>query len=89
MCLCAPPPPTLTTPSPPHPTSHQAFPSTGSVLVWHKGRTLLRKGVMPPAAASATGGAVEILAIVQKALTQAPDPDGLSQPTYVPDLQVD
>lgn len=56
--------------------------------MWHKGKTLLRKGVIPPAAASATQGAVEILAIVQKALTQAPDPDGLSQPTYIPDLQV-
>lgn len=66
----------------------KAFPSVGSVLVWHNGRTLLRKGVVAPAAASATGGQVEVLAIAQKALTLTPDPDGLSQPTYIPDLQV-
>jgi hypothetical protein len=58
------------------------------VLVYHKSRTLLRKGVMAPAAGSATGGKAEVMAIVQKALTQAPEPDGLSQPTYIPDLQV-
>jgi hypothetical protein len=37
---------------------------------------------------SEVGGEVEILAIVQKALTMPPDGDGLSQPTYIPDLQV-
>ncbi len=66
----------------------QAFPSTASVLVWHQGKTLLRKGTMPLAAAQGTTGAVEVLAIVQKALTLPPEADGLSQPTYIPDLQV-
>jgi hypothetical protein len=61
----------------------QAFSSTPSVLIWHKGKTLLRKGIM-----SEVGGEVEILAIVQKALTMPPAGDGLSQPTYIPDLQV-
>jgi hypothetical protein len=71
-----------------HSQPRQAFPSTASVLVWHKGRTLLRKGTMPPTAASSTKGQVEVLAIVQKALTLPPEADGLSQPTYIPDLQV-
>ena len=61
----------------------QAFSSTPSVLIWHKGKTLLRKGIM-----SEVGGEVEILAIVQKALKMTPDGDGLSVPTYIPDLQV-
>lgn len=75
-------------PSPAPKKMQKAFSSVASVLIWHKGRTLLRKGIVAPAVASATGGKVEVLAIAQKALTPAPDPDGLSQPTYIPDLQV-
>ena len=58
--------------------------NTQSVLVWHKDRTVLRKGIMPPNGS----GEVEIKAIVQKALTLPAERDGLSQPTYIPDLQV-
>ena len=64
----------------------QAFSSTDSVLIWHKGRTLLRKGIMNGSDQGKTE--VEIKAIVTKALTMTPDDDGLSQPTYIPDLQV-
>lgn len=61
----------------------QAFPNTPSVLIWHKNKTILRKGIM-----SEVGDELEVLAIVHKALAMPPDRDGLSQPTYIPDLQV-
>lgn len=60
--------------------------NTKSVLVWHNDRTVLRKGTMH--SASGGPGGVEIKAIVQKALSFPAERDGLSQPTYIPDLQV-
>ncbi len=61
--------------------------NTKSVLVWHNDLTVLRKGTMPSNSGGGPG-AVEIKAIVQKALSFPAERDGLSQPTYIPDLQV-
>jgi hypothetical protein len=60
----------------------QALPNVASVVVWHRGRTVLRKGRVGRAAQA------EPRSILLKALEPTPDLDGLTEPTFIPDLQV-
>ena len=66
------------------PPSQQALPNIVCVIIWREGLTLVSKGLM----GSSGMAKMEPLAIVKKALTFEVEGDGLSQPTFIPDLQV-